>query len=124
MGVNVAGGGSLPRGGGGEAIQVAYKTKNRDATTPTPRESPLTVSTTVLELKTPANAVVLVMFAGSNNLRFGDNATLDGTANKGYFVLTAGNFVALPVASAGSVWVKRDGAADVIVSFYYEMLES
>ena len=115
---------SMPEDSQNKAIQVAHNVQMRDATTPTPRESPLTVSGSVLEIKIPNNAIVLNIFAGVNNLRFGDNAVLDGTANEGYAILTAGNFVSLPVASKDSIHVLRDGASDVTMTFWFEMLEN
>jgi len=123
MSIKLKGGGLLPLGGGSDAIQVGYRPRMTDATTPTANQSPLTVSSSSIELKIPTNTAALVLFAGTNNLKLGDNTDLDGSVGGDHFILTAGNFISLDVAGGNSVFVQRD-SADVSLSFYFVMLDN
>lgn len=87
----------------------------------TPKESPLTVSTSVLELVAPADGLYLVLRPMGGDCRYGDNGTLDGTANDGYAVVSANEAVRVPVADTVSVYVLRDGSIDVTLGFYFEV---
>jgi len=100
------------------AVQTGKTFTNLDATTPTARQSPLTVSTTELELKPPANAITLVLMPNTNTLRAGKQDPLDGTAGNGYEIILAGNYAAFDVGGGESVWVMRD-SADVSLSFRF-----
>ena len=111
----------LPQDAANRSIQVAHQIQMRD-NSGTPKESPLTVSSSVLELVPPVNAVVLHLIAATNNLRFGDNAVLDGTAGDGYGIVTSGNSVDLACADGTSIHVLKDGASDVIMSFWFDIL--
>ena len=94
----------------------------RDATTPTPVESPLTVSNTVLELVPHQHATILHLRPVGADCRYGDNGTLDGTADEGYAVVAAGSSVDIPVKNGGSIYVLRNAAADVTLGFHFEVL--
>lgn len=94
---------------------------NRDATTPTPNESPLTVSTVVLELVPHPHAKTLHLRPVGADVRYGDNGTLDGTANEGYAVVADGGSIDIPVTPGGSVYVLRDAAVNVALGFHFEV---
>lgn len=113
-------GGAQPKDTQGASIPVAAKIQMRDASS-TPKESPLAVSSSVLELKPPTNAVMMIIKAVTNDINFGDNSTLDGTANNGFMTLTAGDSLPVPVANGNSVHVVRT-SADGSLHFYYELL--
>ena len=123
MVLNSQGGGALPTDANNKPIQVAAGIQNRDAES-TPNESPLTVTDTVDEIKIPINAAVLVVRAEDADLRIGDNSTLDGTANEGYFLIEDNERQAFPVAGGTSLHVMRDAAVSVKMYFYFEMLQN
>ncbi len=122
MSVDNPGAGGLPRGPNGEPIQVASSIQTQDDTG-TPEISPKTVTNgAVITLIVPDNAVVCNLTAFDNDLRFGDNATLDGTGDgKGYNIIPSGS--SRPVACAGMAKVYLLGdTATVVTGFDFEML--
>jgi len=112
-------GNTLPLDPNGNPIQVARSIQTQDGTG-TPQDSPKTSVTTVLTLVPPANAVVC-WIQSSVAGRVGDNATLDGTADEGYFPLAADTPKAIPCAGGGNVYFLPDSSASVY--FYFEMME-
>lgn len=114
-------GGTLPIDGNHKPIQVASQIITQDGTG-TPQESPLTVSSVVLELVIPTNADVLYIRAAVADIRYGDNATLDGTADDGYGLIPAGTALRIPCADGTSVHVLRDAAVDATAYFHFETL--
>ena len=104
----------------GRAIQVASKCVFIDATG-TPQVSPLTTVTTVKTFVPPANAVVF-WFRATVAGRFGDNATLSGASSvTAYAAYDANDWLAVPCAGGGNVYVLPDSSATV--SFRFEMIE-
>lgn len=122
MSIKTQGGGSLPKDANSKPINVASRFQNRDNTTPTAQESPLTVAGTPLEIVIPDNAVLVKIRASGADLRIGDNSTLDGTAGKGYFLLPDGFTITEPVADGNSIYVMRNAAVSVTMSFNFEIL--
>lgn len=121
MGVEAQGGGALPRDANKASIPVASQIDMQDATG-TPQVSPLTVADTALEVVIPTNAILCTLSPAGADLRFGDNATLDGTSGNGYFLLPDGEDKTIPVADGNSFWVVRDAGVSVTLSFFFEIL--
>lgn len=120
--LHVGGSGEQRASGGGGMPTTLLEPVMRDASG-TPKESPLTVSTSVLEIVPPIDAVNLVLLPVDADCRFGDNMTLDGTPNDGYAVAYTNEIVSIPVTSSGaSIYVLRDGSVDVTLGFYFEVL--
>ena len=113
-------GGALPKDVNKFPIQVARGCVYQDAD-PSPNVSPLTVSSTAIDLIMPDNAVVLHLLPTGDDLRFGDNATLDGTEDEGYFLLPSGTLRPIPVSGGDAVYLKRN-SGDVTLFFYIEVL--
>jgi hypothetical protein len=95
---------------------------NRDATA-TPLESPLTVSSTVLEIKLHTHASILHLRPVNADVRYGDNGTLDGTADEGYAVVKDGASLDIPVKNGASIYVVRDSSTDVFLSFHFVVMK-
>lgn len=101
---------------------------NRDGSSP-PNESPLSVgifSGTPTKITIPGLApgkrVTHMRIKTSATLRYGDNATLDGTAGKGFAtVLANATPEYIPVKGMAAIWLGGDaGTAIVDYSFIYE----
>jgi hypothetical protein len=113
-------GGALTQDTNRRSAQFYGDSANADATA-TPQLSPLTVSTSVLELKIPENATQVRLTASGADCRYGDNSTLDGTAGNGYSLLADGKTITLPCADQSSIHVLRDAAVDVTLSFGFDL---
>lgn len=115
-------GGTLPLDNNDRPVQIAAKIIMQDATG-TPVVSPFTTTdATVKELKIPENAVTLVMEVTGADMRFGDNNVLDGTLDEGYAMILDGKEKAIPCADGNSIFIKRDDAVNLNLSFYFESL--
>jgi len=122
MAITNKGGGSLPIDASGKPIPVASSTQQRDGTA-TALESPVTVSATASTITIPTNAIVMVATSLDANCRFGDNTTLDGTANNGYDYIKQDTTRAIPVAGESTINFLRDSTTDVRLIFSFEMAE-
>ncbi len=118
MGLTVQKGGALPKDANAVSIPVGSTYVQVDASG-TAKQSPLTVSSTELELVPPTNAVTLVIFPVTANIRYGKQDPLTGGAGEMYEVQTAGNFMMLPVADGASTWVMRDASTDASLNFHF-----
>jgi len=102
-------------------LQVAGKIQTYDATTGTVITSPKTGVTTVpLAFVTPPNAVVFT-FKSTADCRYGDNATLDGSAGKGYKKGTSSVDIRVPCNSMSSVYIRAE-TGTVDIDFFFEVL--
>jgi len=104
-----------------QPVQVAGNIRCRDGAG-TPKESPQTVSTSTTTLTVPTGAVSLSMLATAADLRFGDNATLDGTTDEGYDFLPQDSRISIDVSNKNSVYVVRDAGVNVTLYFHFAML--
>ena len=116
--------GGLPRDIFHNRIQVAQNILNQDASVPK-KISPLTVSSTVLEIIPPRFGLVIILNADLADLRYGTNQDLDSTItapveNHGYMLLRDGNSIAVPVADGDSLFLLRDASTDVTLYFSWE----
>jgi len=121
MSISAKKGGALPKDAEGNPIQTASTFVQSDATTPTAQQSPLAVSSTELEIKIRANSTHIVIRAETDDVRFGKQDPLDGTAGNPYEVLEVGQFMSLPVADATSVYVMRH-TGDLTLHYHFETL--
>jgi hypothetical protein len=113
--------GTLPRDANGRPIQAASHLVFQDATA-TPVVSPKTGVTTAQGFTVPANALTFI-FKGTTAIRYGDNATLDGSGSgKGYKTASASTEVCYPCAGlAGTlIYVSATAASDI--DFAFELL--
>ncbi len=118
MAFTVKGGGALPIDNNHKPIQVGYNQTPEDASG-TPKTSPLTVSSSALELVPPDNSLLLTIRATVADIRVGDNVTMDGTLGDGYGFIPAGTAKEIDVADGASVWVLRDAAVDATAYFEF-----
>jgi hypothetical protein len=89
----------------------------------TPNISPIsTVSDVpIIKFVAPAKARAMV-FKSSQTLRYGENATLDGSATgKGYMKAAASTITRVPIGPAGVLYMRADSTAGG-VDFYFELL--
>lgn len=121
MAIDLKGAGSLPLDPNHKPIQVTYNHTQQDASS-TPKVSPLTVSTVVLELVPPGDAIQLIIRATVADIRHGDNNTLDGTAADGYTVIPAGTAKEIDCADGASIFVLRDAGTDATANFEFKRL--
>jgi len=112
-------GNRLPSDANGNPIQVALSIQMADISGSV-KTSPLTTITTVQTFVPPANAVVF-WFRGDVAGKFGDNATLDGTAGNGYGSYLVDTWHAIPCAGGNSIYVIPDSSAQI--DFYFEVVE-
>ena len=116
--------GKLAQGLDGVPIQAPTKFQMEDATGTTIK-SPLTVSSTEIDLIVPANAVRFVVHATGAYLRIAiSNA---GTAAAPYYVLKDGNTEAFPCAAvagngAAGIFLLRDSGTDVTAQFHFDLV--
>ena len=64
------------------------------------------------------------MKAKDADMRFGDNSTLDGSANKGHDILYDGERITLDVINGTSINVLRDAATDVTLTYTFLMQDA
>lgn len=100
----------------GNHIQAASSFLTADATA-SPNTSPLTVSTAVIVLLVPKNAVSVTMYATTNDTRVSED---DGAAT--YFVLKAGTLASFPCAYQNDIYVVRDGGSDATLQFFFNLI--
>ena len=112
--------GALPKDSDKNPIQGGRTDQYLDASS-TAKTSPLTLSTTEVELVTPVGAADLIIKSRVAGTRHGKQDPLTGGANAEYAVLEASNFLSIPVAGGSSVWVRED-TAGAILDFHYIML--
>lgn len=111
----------LPLDKNGRAMQVASGFQTKDGTG-TPQTSPLTVSTTEIELVVPDGAAELVITVTDNDLAV---AEATGLIAAGQYVLIPGNTgEVIQVARGDSIFLKRAGASDCAVNFMFRMLDN
>jgi hypothetical protein len=114
-------GGTLPIDGNHKPVQVASNIISQDGTG-TPLDSPQTISSSVVTVVPATNADLMYCRAAVADIRYGDNATLDGTADEGYGLIPAGSALYIPCADGGSIFFLRDAAADATLYFHFEQL--
>lgn len=100
----------------GTHLQAANSFVTADITG-TPKTSPLTVSSAVIPLAVPTNAVSAVFYATTNDTRISED---DAAAN--YFVLKAGVLVTLPCTKQKNIYVVRDGSSDATLQFAFNVV--
>lgn len=108
----------LPQDAMGEVVQVAAGFQTNDATG-TPQVSPLTVSSSEIDIAVPDGAAELVIVYTDISLRISE---VTGMAQ--YFVLPAGFSMVVPVANTDHVYLLRDGSSDATVQFFFNLLEN
>ena len=117
---------ALPQDANGHDIQAPSKWVAQDATG-TPNKSPLTVSSTEIDIIVPEDAVTMVLSPVGADLRV---AVADGgTAAAPYRVIKDGTTVPIPVANvsgtgAAGVFLLRDASTNVTLHFHFEMIGS
>ena len=99
----------------GNVVEVSKSFSTADATA-TPQTSPLTVSSTEIDITVPAKAVELIIVYTDQSIRISE---VTGMAR--YFVLPAGYSHTLQIANTSHVYLKRD-SADATVQFYFRFL--
>ncbi len=117
-----AGEGLLPASGHDPQakIQSGHAPMMEDRTA-TPLVSPRTLGTGVNEFKVPSLAVVMVLKARVENLKWGRTLILDGAAGQGFFVIEDGQQSEIPVAAlagTGSIFV-QELAVGGLLDFYF-----
>ncbi|HEX9059102.1 MAG TPA: hypothetical protein VF941_02890 [Clostridia bacterium] len=90
--------------------------QTQDATG-TPITSPKTVSSSVITLIVPTNAIAIVIICGTNLVRVSEDSAV---AN--YAVLPSNVPVEFPVTQQNNVYLLRDGASDATVQFFFKCL--
>ena len=118
MAFTIKGGGALPIDNNHKPIQVGYNIITQDASG-TPKTSPLTVSSSALELVPMDASMKLTIRAAVADIRIAENSTLDGTLDDGYTIIPAGTAREIHCADGASVWVLRDAAVDATAYFDY-----
>jgi len=113
--------GGLPLDMDGRPIQVGARIQNRDGAS-TPLESPATISGVIISATIPVNAVSMSLRALTADIRFGDNAVLDGTANEGYNFIPDGSSTVIPVAGRDKIFFLRDASITASLYFHFELL--
>ena len=114
----------LPCDQNGKAIQGAHTIVCHDAAG-TVNVSPKAVSTTKIAIKAPTNAIRLWVKCDTNNLRFDENNTLDGSAaDKGYAILVKDfEYQSIPVCKAGAITYFVRDSADGNLHFFFELFK-
>lgn len=110
--------GTLPVDGNFQKLQNYPSFFQTEDATATPVTSPKTVSSTVIILEVPTNALSLVVYSTANAVRVSD----ESTAASHYFVCAASTLVSFPVAKMDKVYLLRDGSSDATVQFYFVTL--
>lgn len=106
----------LPKDDNGHPIQSATKFVTTDGTSP----SPLTVSSSEIDLAVPANAVAFVAYAKGADCRI---AIKDGTGTN-YYILYDTVQDSFPCSGMTHISVLRNAAADVTLSYRFELIGS
>jgi len=112
MGISTYSGG-LPLGVNANGLQICNRLELNDATSPTKQSSPITVSSTPIEIPIPDNATEILIQATGADLRVGTDATF----SLGYVTILDTEWARFPVTAGGSIWVVRNAAVDVTVDF-------
>lgn len=114
----------LPRDSNLNPIPVACDIITQDGTSPTPVESPKSLTTTaVFTFVPPAGALVMVCRSAAD-VRYGDNATLDGTANEGYMLAAGNTDFRIPCADVGNIYVRNDVTGTNNFYFFFERVHA
>ena len=108
---------NLFRDGSHEAVQVGGSFQTSDATA-SPNKSPLTVSSSVITLIVPDNAVRFVGYSVTNDTR----VSPESTAADNYFVIKAGATVSFDCARMANIYLLRDAGADATFDFYFTIV--
>ena len=87
--------------------------------TGTPQASPLTVSSSEIDIVVPENAAELVIVNTDQDLRVSE---VTGMAR--YFVLPVDQSLVLQVSNTDNVYLKRDGSSDCTVQFYFRLINA
>lgn len=95
-------------------VQVGGSFQTQDQAT---TNSPLTVSSSIITLTVPDNAITLTLTGVTNSTRISEKSNMSS-----YYVLAANNTLVLEVSKQQYVYLLRDGAADSVVSFYFTLL--
>ena len=100
----------------GAKLQTANSFVTADITG-TPKTSPLTVSSVVIALAVPTNAVSVIFYSTANDVRVSED---DAAAN--YFLLKASTLVAFPCAKQKNIYVVRDAGSDATLQFAFNVV--
>lgn len=100
-----------------QILHVARGIRTQDGNTASPKESPLTVSSTIIEIQVPLEAVELIILDVSADMRFSEDPTMGR-----YAVMPANTGLALQCADRNPYYVMRDGGVDVTMQFYFHVL--
>lgn len=114
-------GGVLPRDEKSNPVQVASSIVTKDGTG-TPIDSPKSLTTTAVFTFVPPSKAVMMVCRSAAAFRYGDNATLDGTANEGYMAASADTDTRIPCAGGGSIYVRNESTGTNNFFFYFELL--
>lgn len=107
----------LARDTNNQVMHVARRIRTQDGNTGTPKESPLTVSSTIIEIQVPAEAIELIIIDVSADMRFSEDPTMGR-----YAVMPANTGLVLQCADGESLYVVRNGGIDVTMQFYFHCL--
>lgn len=112
--------GSMVKDANNSVVPLATGVVFQDATGSPVISPQAAVPTTAVALNVPANAVALVI-KGAAAIRVGTNATLDGTAGKGYRTAGANVELRLPCAGVSAIYVRAE-TGTAAVDFHFETL--
>ena len=104
-----------------QAIQVANDIITQDGTG-TPIESPKSLTTTATFTFVPPAGALVMICRSPAAFRYGDNVTLDGTANEGYMYGPAETDVRIPCADGGSIYIANHATGTNNLYFFFERL--
>ena len=113
----------LPIDQAGNPVQVGHTIVCHDGHGTT-NVSPKAVAGTAIAITAPTNAVRLWVKCDTNDLRFGENATLDGSAiDKGYAILVKDlEYQPIPVSKASAITYFVQDSAGGNLHFFFEII--
>lgn len=114
----------LPQDQAGKAVQAGHTIVCHDGHGTT-NVSPKAVAGTAIAITAPANAIRLWVSCDTEDLLFGENATLDGSAiDKGYCTLKKDlNPTAIPITKAGTIIYFVQSATGGNLHFFFELID-
>ncbi len=114
----------LPRDSNLNPIPVACDIITQDGTAVTPLESPQSLTTTAVKTIVPPAGALVMVGRSAADVRYGDNVTLDGTANEGYMLCSGGVDFRVPCADGGSIYVRNDVTGTNNFYFFFERVHA
>ena len=113
----------LPRDSNLNPIPVACDILTQDATG-TPIDSPKSLTTTAVFTFVPPPGALVMVGRSAAAVRYGDNVTLDGTANEGYMLASGSETFRVPCADGGSIYVRNDATGTNNFYFFFERIHA